>query len=105
MLNADNHTLRQYPTDPGHRNVVTSVAAAVQMKLSAKELRYRILELLRGEMKLTGATTEELCKRLGQKEKHLQPRTSELQKQKMIQDSGATRLNEDGNPCIVWEAA
>ena len=94
-----------YPNDPGHRGIDTSITAAENIKMPAKEIRFAIVELLRSDLwRERGATSEELSEILRQKYKRVQPRTSELQVSGHIRDSGRTRKNADGSDCIVWVA-
>lgn len=93
-----------YPNAPGHRNVETSVAAALALSPKLGRLQRMALEAIR-EAGLAGLTADELAERLGMDRWSIQPRTSELRRKGLIRDSGRRRPNSTGKMAIVWIAA
>ena len=93
-----------YPDAPGHRNVDTSIAAAIALAPSLGRLQRMALEAIR-EAGWIGLTADELAERLELDRWSIQPRTSELKRKGMIRDSGQRRPNATGKLAIVWVAA
>lgn len=92
-----------YPDAPGHRNVDTSVQAAVAITPSLGRLQ-RMAEMAIREAGSLGLTADELAARLDMDRWSIQPRTSELRRKGRIRDSGQRRLNRTGKRAIVWVA-
>ena len=86
---------------PGHRNTDTSFDAAVSMKPHRPHIQRCILDAL----EVRPMTTYELVDHLGITKDALQPRTSELQEQRIIIDSGGRRRGPTGRKGIVWKVA
>lgn len=93
-----------YPDAPGHRQVDTSVAAAVALEPMLGRLQRMALAAIRDAGWL-GLTADELAARLGMDRWSIQPRTSELRRKGLIRDSGQRRPNATGKLAIVWIAA
>ena len=97
------HDHDMYPHVPGHRAVDTSIEAADA--IGSVSARYERLALARikaaGEQ---GCTTVELADTLGVERSTIQPRTSELRRKHLIDDSGRRRCNPNGKRAIVWVA-
>ena len=93
-----------YPNAPGHRNVETSVAAALALSPKLGRLQRMAHETIR-EAGSAGLTADELAERLGIDRWSIQPRTSELRRMGLIRDSGRRRPNSTGKMAIVWIAA
>jgi hypothetical protein len=90
----------RYPFTPGHRYVETSMIAAVMV---APHLRTKQrLALAAITAAPDGLNSWELANALHCRVNQVQPRTSELRRMGLIQDSGKRRANEWGNPSIVW---
>jgi hypothetical protein len=92
-----------YPDEPGHRNVDTSVAAAMDLAPKLGRLQ-RMAETAIREANWLGLTADELSERLGMDRWSIQPRTSELRRKGLISDSGRRRPNSSGKLAIVWVA-
>jgi hypothetical protein len=92
-----------YPHAPGHRNVETSVAAADAVAPKLGRLQ-RMAEAAIREAGQRGLTADKLAARLSMDRWSIQPRTSELARRGLIQDSGQRRLNATGRCAIVWIA-
>jgi len=81
----------------------TSRLAAVRVYPETGSLRLKIYELLlRAETR--GATDYEIESILSISGNSVRPLRGSLEKQGFIIDSGTTRENRNGNPCIVWVA-
>lgn len=89
---------------PGHRGIDTSVEAAAFVAPYVPTLQARALAAVRDAGEL-GMTTEELAATLGVDRGSVQPRTSELRKDRLIGDSGRRRKNQSGINSIVWVTA
>lgn len=79
----------------------TSIIAGDKIKYTASEIKMQILDALKFPF-VRGATSDELAEHLKIAYKNVQPRCSDLRRDKYIIDSGIRRSNEDGNPVIVW---
>ena len=93
-----------YPDAPGNRSVETSIGAAEAL---APKLG-RLQRMAENEVRDAGAhglTADELAARLVMERWSIQPRTSELKRKGLIQDSGQRRPNATGKLAIVWIAA
>lgn len=92
-----------YPDEPGHRGIDTSVAAAEAM--SSVSARYQRMALFAIQVAgARGLTAEELAARLGLERTTIQPRTTELRRRGLIRDSAQRRPNRNGHRAIVWIA-
>jgi|SRR6185437_12323045 len=89
----------RYPQVPAEGRTDTSAAAAV--KSDRKTIRVRVLASLTRD---GPATSTELSERLAIIFEDVQPRTSELRAQGLIEDSGERRPTKYGNSSIVWRA-
>lgn len=98
------HPLLNYPYEPGHRGVDTSIEAATKTGKRSKEVEKKVLHAMkiRGAR---GAIDEELPEITGFEPGTAQPARSRLSKRNLLKDSGTTRPNERGNKCIVWVIA
>ena len=92
-----------YPDAPGHRNVDTSVAAAIALAPKLGRLQRMAHRAIR-EAGQRGLTADELAEQLGTDRWSIQPRTSELRRKGLIRDSGQRRSNVTGKQAIVWIA-
>jgi hypothetical protein len=90
-----------YPNAPGHRNVETSIAAAEALAPKLGRLQ-RMAEAAIRDAGNDGLTADELAARLDMDRYSIQPRTSELKRKGLIQDSGLRRPNCSGKLAIVW---
>lgn len=90
-----------YPEQPGHRGVDTSVAAAEAIAAVAGPLRRLVFRAIftAGDR---GATTDEIAEALAMPRYSVQPRTTELKHARRIRDSGRRRYNASGCRAIVW---
>lgn len=93
-----------YPDAPGHRNVETSIAAALALAPKLGRLQNSALKGIRAAGP-NGLTADELAARLEMDRWSIQPRTSELRRKGLIRDSGQRRPNCTGKLAIVWIAA
>lgn len=93
-----------YPNTPGHRNVDTSLAAAVALAPKLGRLQQMTLEAIQAAG-WRGLTADELAAHLGMDRWSIQPRTSELKRKGLIRDSGLRRMNASRKMAIVWIAA
>jgi len=93
-----------YPDAPGHRDVETSIAAADALAPKLGRLQ-RLAEGTIRNPGTHGLTADELAARLDTDRWSIQPRTSELKRKGLIQDSGQRRPNSTGKLAIVWIAA
>lgn len=96
--------MNAYPDAPGHRNVDTSIAAALALAPKLGRLQ-RMTEAAIRDAAAYGLTADELAARLGMDRCSIQPRTSELRRKGLIRDSGRRRRNATGKLAIVWIAA
>lgn len=93
-----------YPDTPGHKgDGGTSREAADAMQEHCGRLQRMALGAIR-EAGETGLTADELAERLGVTRWTIQPRTSELRRKHLIQDSTQRRRNVTGRRAIVWTA-
>jgi len=93
-----------YPNAPGHRNVDTSISAANTLAPKLGPLQQKALAAIRSTGP-RGLTADELAARLGLGRATIQPRTTELRRKGLVQDSGHRRLNSSGKRAIVWVAS
>ena len=93
-----------YPDEPGHRGIDTSVSAARSISVITSRLQRTVLLAIH-EVGPRGLTSQELADRTGIDFGSVQPRTTELRRRGLIQDSGQRRHNRNGKRAIVWIAA
>ena len=96
--------MNAYPNAPGHRNVDTSIAAAVALAPKLGRLQQMTLAAVQAAG-CHGMTADELAAHLGMDRWSIQPRTSELKRKGLTRDSGLRRMNASGKMAIVWIAA
>ena len=94
----------RYPDAPGHRHINTSVEAADAIAPKLGRLQ-RLAETTIRAAGDHGLTADELAARLEMDRWSIQPRTSELRRKGLIQDSGQRRHNSTRKLAIVWIAA
>ena len=99
-MNAHCH---DYPDEPGHRGVSTSIEAAEAVAPAQGRLQRVALEAIR-DAGYFGLTAEELANRLGMPREAIQPRTTELRRKGLIDDRGVRRPNRSGKRAIAWVA-
>jgi len=93
--------MSEYPHEPGHRGVETSVKAAEAMKIPAGTLRALVLDAIKSKPR----TSFQLSADLHQPFESIQPRTSELCAAGLIEDSGARGPSRSPRlKAIVWRA-
>ncbi len=92
-----------YPNEPGHRGVDTSIEAARAIELSVGHLQRIALRTIRAAGG-RGLTTNELVATVRIDRDSIQPRTTELKLLGLIRDSGGRRPNANGINAIVWVA-
>lgn len=91
----------QYPQSPGCKKTDTSREAAEDIKPKAKYVRDKVL----ADLRTNGpAITERIAQRIGLPYSTVQPRTSELRAQELIEDTGWREKNASGKKAIVWRA-
>jgi hypothetical protein len=88
---------------PYQRHSDTSKAAAESAKLTAREMRARVLEYLRSKFP-DGATDDEMQQSLGLNPSSQRPRRIEGVKLGLIRDSKMRRPTLSGRPAVVWVA-
>jgi len=81
----------------------TSIAAAMKHYPKSGSTRLKILEFIIGKG-FNGATDQEIEYTLHMDGNTVRPSRGLLVKHGFIVDSGLTRENKNGNPCIVWKA-
>lgn len=82
----------------------TSRAAAIRVYPETGSLRLKIYELLiRAGIK--GVTDQEIESILRISGNSVRPLRKSLEVQGFVIDTGLTRKNANGNPCIIWRAA
>lgn len=81
----------------------TSIAAAIKHYPKSGSTRLKILEFIIGKG-FNGATDQEIEYTLHMDGNTVRPSRGLLVKHGFIVDSGLTRENKNGNPCIVWKA-
>lgn len=91
----------RYPDTPGHRSIDTSIAASEALAPKLGRLQQFVLNAIR-DAGPNGHTADELAAVLNLSRSTVQPRTSELRRKRMIQDSGRRRQNATGKRAIVW---
>lgn len=96
--------MARYPDSPGHRHIDTSIAAAEDLAPRLGRLQHQALSAIR-EAGWIGLTADELAEVLGLERYTIQPRTTELRRKGLIEDSGQRRPNRTGKRAIVWTAS
>ena len=99
-MNAHCH---DYPNEPGHRGVDTSIEAAASISHATGRIQRMVYHAI-SEVGARGLTCEELATRLRMERTTCQPRTSELKLLGLIEDSKQRRPNRNGKKAIVWVA-
>lgn len=90
-----------YPADPAYGKTDTSFEAAKLIKPTRETLQQEVIDALRAHP--LGLTTPEIAAITGRAYGSIQPRTSELQAEGKIEDSGERRMPEGGRcKVIVW---
>lgn len=103
----DNNT---YPNAPGFKGPSdTGREAAADMSEHCGRLQAMALRAIREAGPVTndgsgGLTADELAATLGLDRWSIQPRTSELRRKPLIDDSGHRRRNVTGKRAVVWVA-
>jgi plasmid replication initiation protein len=95
---------REYPDQPGHRDIDTSIEAASAVAQVSGPVRRMVYHAI-GEVGGRGLTSYELADRLRMEHGTVQPRTSELKALGFIRDTGQRRPNKRGRNAIVWVVA
>jgi hypothetical protein len=96
--------MNDYPNEPGHRGVDTSIQAADAIASVSARLQRLALRAIHAAG-ANGLTADELAATVGVTRRAIQPRTSELRRKHLIADSGLRRLNVSGKRAIVWVVA
>ncbi len=99
-MNADAHN---YPNEPGHRGIDTSIDAARAIASVTSRIQRTALLAIQ-EVGARGLTSQELADRTGIDFATVQPRTTELRRKGLIVDSRQRRRNRNGKSAIVWVA-
>lgn len=90
-----------YPDTPGHKgNRDTGSAAAAGMEPKVGTIRARVLAAIREKP----GTPEEIAERIGEPVLNTRPRTAELSKMGLIEDSGERAKAMGGRMAIRWKA-
>jgi DNA-directed RNA polymerase specialized sigma24 family protein len=87
--------LRPYPNAPGYKEPTTSKAAARAIARKADILREKVFAAI-VTAGAQGLTPDEVAAILGEDEKAIRPRCSELRKAERIKRNGLRRVNESG---------
>jgi hypothetical protein len=95
--------MSDYPNEPGHRGVETSVEAADAIASVSARLQRLALRAIHAAG-TDGLTADELAATVGVTRWTIQPRTTELRRKGLILDSGVRRRNVTGKRAIVWTA-
>ena len=95
--------MTSYPDAPGHRNIETSVAAALDLAPKLGRLQSMAQIALR-EAGERGLTADELAASLQFDRWSIQPRTSDLKRKGLIRDNGQRFPDKTGKLAIVWVA-
>lgn len=93
-----------YPSEPGHRGIDTSAAAAASFTAAGLGYLQRVVFKAIADAGDAGLTTNEVAEQLRIDRGSIQPRTSELRAKRRIRDSGQRRQNANGKKAIVWVA-
>jgi len=95
--------LFSYPRTAGYQKTDTSKDAAKDIeKNKAQSLRNRVKELVIQFPK--GLTNEEIAAFLKEDLGNIRPRSTELQQQGILYDTGERRKNKNNKNVIVWRA-
>lgn len=90
-----------YPHEPGSKPVDTSRDAAAAIRPKVTELRAMVL----AEIVARPSTSVQIARRLHQPYETVQPRTSELKRLGLIEDSGKRGASRDpAKTAIIWKA-
>ncbi len=93
--------MNDYPNEPGHRGVETSIEAAEAIAGTTGRLQSLALAAIRAAGS-AGLTADELAAQVDCTRWTIQPRTTELRHKGLIADSGMRRRNVTGKRAIVW---
>lgn len=93
-------TSLDWDTTRNHRGQDTSIAAAADAAIDAKQLRGLALEHIRK----TPSTADEVADALGKSVLSIRPRITELKNLGKIVDTGDRRKNTSGKSAKVWKA-
>lgn len=94
--------MNDYPNEPGHRGVDTSIKAAEAIAGDLPHLQ-RLVRAVIADAGIRGVTCDEIAAALGWNRFRVRPRTSELRAADRIADSGQRRRNAaSGINAIVW---
>jgi hypothetical protein len=94
--------MTDYPNEPGHRGVDTSIEAATSIAGDLPHLQ-RLVRNVIAEAGAHGVTCDEIASALEWNRFRVRPRTSELRAADRIADSGRRRKNAaSGVSAIVW---
>ena len=99
-MNAHSH---DYPNEPGHRGISTSIEAADAIAPVQGKLQKLVLQVIR-DAGYFGITAEEIAYRVEMPREAIQPRTTELRRKGLIDDRGVRRPNRSGKRAIAWVA-
>lgn len=88
---------------PAQKHSPTSQAAAASIKKAIGPLHREILDYLRrAEVRVTGATDEEMQIKLDMGANTQRPRRRELELMGRVEDSGKTRQTKSGREAVIW---
>jgi len=93
--------MTDYPYEPGHRGIDTSIAAAESIADQLPKLQASVMAAVLAA-KDRGVTGDEIAAHLGWERHRVRPRTSELRRLGRIADSGLRRPSQMGIASIVW---
>lgn len=93
--------LLNFPHEPGHRGIDTSIEAADAIAPTVGRLQKFVLAAV-ARAGPQGLTVVELSQRLSHDRMSIQPRFSELRALQRIADSKLRRKNPSGINAIVW---
>lgn len=99
-----NVCVHDYPDEPGHRGIDTSIDAARAIASVTSRIQRTALLAIQ-EVGARGLTSQELADRTGIDFATIQPRTTELRRKGLIVDSRQRRRNRNGKAAIVWTDA
>lgn len=88
---------------PAQRHSVTSIESAKQIEPHLGPLQTKVLECLKRWPE--GLTDLEIQDALGMDPSTERPRRGELERKKLIKNSGRTRATRSGRQAVVWEVA
>lgn len=95
--------MHDYPNSPAWGKTDTSYEAAESMVPVTAGIQRAVLAWVRARGE-RGATAVEIAEGLGMERTTVQPRTTELRRLYLLDDSGHRRPNPNGKRAIVWVA-